>query len=137
MTSYRFSISPKERIVGRFLGKVRRELQKAFAEERGRGLSQAEIARELGVGRSVINRQLMGTENMTMRRVAELAWAMGRDPDFVARKREVRAGANYHEEPAQKPNVQATNAVTGPTTVPSSAGARPTGGNAYVIKAAA
>jgi hypothetical protein len=95
VTSYRFSIDPKERKVGRFLGKVRRELQRAFEEEKSdRRLTQAEIGRLLHVDRSVINRQLMGTENMTLRRVAEFAWVLGRDLHFSLKKPVAPIGTN-------------------------------------------
>ncbi len=88
MTSYVFDIGEKARTVSRFIGHVRSELQKAFIAERAiRKLTQQQIANELGVNRSVINRQLMGTDNITLRRVAEFAWVLGWDIDFVLRKR--------------------------------------------------
>jgi transcriptional regulator with XRE-family HTH domain len=114
MTSYRFSSAPKERKVGRFLGRVRRELQAAFAEEKtSHNLTQAQIARELGVDRSVINRQLMGTENLTLRRIGELAWAMGRDIHFSLVKPTVPIGLNSHPQtdPAQ-PNTPSSKIDT-------------------------
>jgi len=40
----------------------------------------------LGEHRSVINRQLTGLENLTLRRVAELAWALGWDIVFELRR---------------------------------------------------
>ena len=88
MISYVFDIGEKTRRVSRFIGHVRSELQKAFiAEKATRKLTQQQIANEIGVNRSVINRQLMGTENITLRRVAEFAWVLGWDIDFVLRKR--------------------------------------------------
>jgi transcriptional regulator with XRE-family HTH domain len=70
-------------------------VQKAFAEEKAaRNLTQAEIARALGVDRSVINRQLMGTENLTVRRIGELAWALGRDLNFSLTKPVARMHCN-------------------------------------------
>lgn len=62
---------------------VRRTIQKALAEEeKKRGLKQTDIARAIGVHRSVINRELKGRKDITLGRVAELAWAMGRVPVF-------------------------------------------------------
>lgn len=114
MTSYRLSIDPKSRKVGRFLGSVRREIIKAFAEEKSsRNLSQADIARELGVHRSVINRQLMGTENMTLRRVGEFAWALGRELQFSLVKPADRAGANQlHDRKVNVPSATTTMTTT-------------------------
>lgn len=123
MTSYHFSLSPKDRKVGRFLGKVRRELQKAFSEERdSQKLSQADIARALGVHRSVINRQLVGTENLTLSRVAELAWAMGRELDFSLVKPKLQLGINSSRNfKVDKPNTPSSDLKFGEVTASSSA----------------
>jgi transcriptional regulator with XRE-family HTH domain len=83
MTSFRISLTPSKRVAGRFVSSVRRAIQKALAEEqRDSGLTQSDIARKIGVHRSVINRQIQGREDMTLSRVAELAWALGRKPVF-------------------------------------------------------
>jgi DNA-binding IclR family transcriptional regulator len=83
MPSFQIAIEPNRRAAARFVGQVRRALQKAFAEEqKKRGLSQADIARALGVNRSVINRELKGFKDITLGRVAELAWVLGRSPAF-------------------------------------------------------
>jgi len=104
MPSFQISISRTKRTGGRFAAKVRRELQKAFAEEqRARGLKQADLARELGVHRSVVNRQLIGVENLTLVRVGELAEALGREPDFILRKPESAIGANHIAIRSQSP----------------------------------
>jgi transcriptional regulator with XRE-family HTH domain len=94
MTSFRIAVSPSKRVAGRFIALVRRELLKAFAEEKAcRGLSQADIAREIEVHRSVINRELRGLADITLGRVGELAYAMGRRPvltlERIALSREV------------------------------------------------
>lgn len=87
MTSYLFDIGGKKRAAARFIGHVRRELQRALvAEKATRKLTQQSIAKLIGVNRSVINRQLMGYENLTLRRVAELAWALGWEIVFELRK---------------------------------------------------
>lgn len=87
MTSYVFDIGEKARKASRFIGHVRMELQKALvAEKAARKITQQQIANQIGVNRSVINRQLTGTENLTLRSVAELAWALGWDIDFALKK---------------------------------------------------
>ena len=89
MPSYLYDIGEQGRAVSRFIAHVRSELQKAYAQERTeRKLTQQKIATTLGVNRSVINRQLMGLENMTVRSVAELAWAIGWTPNFSVSKYE-------------------------------------------------
>lgn len=81
--SFRISISPSRRAATRFIADVRRELQEAFAHEETKGnagISQADVARAVGVNRSVINRELRGHANISIGRIAELAWALGRKP---------------------------------------------------------
>ena len=77
MVSFQISLTPSRRAAGRFINEVRRKLQKALVEEAERtGLTQSDIARELNVHRSVINRELRGYKDITLGRVAELAHAM-------------------------------------------------------------
>ncbi|MBR1148369.1 helix-turn-helix transcriptional regulator [Bradyrhizobium sp. AUGA SZCCT0431] len=79
MTSFQITIEPHQRAAGRFIGSVRRGLQKAYAEaKKNNGLKQSDIARTIGVHRSVINRELTGLKDMTLGRVAELAHILGR-----------------------------------------------------------
>jgi plasmid maintenance system antidote protein VapI len=83
MTSFRIGISPNRRAAARFVARVRRVLQRALVEERERtGINQSKIAQSLDVHRSVISRELNGLQDITLGRVAELAWAMGREIDF-------------------------------------------------------
>lgn len=99
MPSFQISISPSRRAAGRFIGLVRRALQRALVEEqRKSGLTQAEVARRIGVHRSVINRELQGRKDLTMGRVAELAWAMGRKPIFTLDAVTVGVGQNITVE---------------------------------------
>lgn len=87
MTSFVYDIGEKERAGSRFIAHVRSEVQDAFLEEKKlRKITQQQLATKLGVNRSVVNRQLMGLDKMTLRSVAELLWAMGWDPEFKATK---------------------------------------------------
>jgi len=98
MPSFRIAIDPNRKAAARFVQQVRRALQRAFIEEQEkRGISQAEIARLLGVHRSVINRELKGFKDITLGRVGELAWALGRIPEFSVAKQIHVAGANHSE----------------------------------------
>ena len=88
MTSFRITISPSDRVAGRFVGNVRRSLQKVLAvESKKRPLTQSDLARAIGVDRSVISREIRGHRDITLGRVAQLAWAMGRNAviDFPQR----------------------------------------------------
>lgn len=95
MTSFQLTITPSRRVAARFINKVRRSIQKALIEEkRARGLTQSEIARQIGVHRSVINREIRGYKDITLGRVAELANALGREPMFELKRPEFPVGTN-------------------------------------------
>ncbi len=99
MVSYRVDISPRSRRVGRFIARVRNELLKAVDEERrGSRLNQQAIAEKLEQKRSVINRQLSGEDHITLRSVAELSWALGREINFELRKPVEENGQNINME---------------------------------------
>jgi predicted XRE-type DNA-binding protein len=96
MTSLIYDIGERPRTASRFISHVRSELQGALIKEKKkRKLTQQAIAKILGVNRSVINRQFVGTENLTLRSVAELAWALGYDVDFKLSKVEIDIGDNF------------------------------------------
>lgn len=78
--SFQIISSPNKRVAARFVLKARRSLQALLAATPE--ITQAEIARKLGVNRSVINRQLNGLQDISMARYAELAWALGAVPDI-------------------------------------------------------
>lgn len=95
--SFRITISPSKRAAGRFIEAVRRSLLKALEEESAdSGLSQSDVARSIGIDRSVVHRELRGHKDITLGRVAELAWAMGRKTELTLPKQQdsVVAGAN-------------------------------------------
>ena len=85
--SYELKISPKDRAASRLISSVRRSLtMAALSSKMDDGISQQSIADKIGVNRSVINRLLKGTANLTIRTVAEIAWALGYEVIFVIRK---------------------------------------------------
>lgn len=91
-----FDIGDRARKVSRFIAHVRSELQRALMEEKAtRKVTQQSIAEKLGVNRSVVNRQFKGEENLTLRSVGDLAWALGWELDFHLRKSEAREGDNF------------------------------------------
>jgi transcriptional regulator with XRE-family HTH domain len=90
------SKSRKDRIAVRFLGHVHAVLSRAALQVREKhGVTQAQVARELGVDRSVITRLLAGAGNPTVRTIGELAGALGYRPELVLHEIESRPGANH------------------------------------------
>jgi hypothetical protein len=95
MPSFQISITPNRRAAVRFIGGVRRKILRVLEEEnKKRGLKQTDLARAIGVHRSVINRELNGKKDMTLGRVAELGWALGRVPTFDLPEHTTNDGSN-------------------------------------------
>ncbi len=95
MTSFHFDIGERARHAGRFIGRVRGELLRALAEKKAKaGLPQQVLAEKIGVERSLINRQLAGESNLTLRSLADLAWAMDMEISFELKKPVAKAGQN-------------------------------------------
>lgn len=110
MTSFQISLTRSRREATRFVNRVRRQLQKALAEEHAKsGLTQSEIARLIGVHRSVINREIQGYQDLTLGRVAELACAMGRRAKLELPEIAPKHGANIEQEALV--NVSSTNSA--------------------------
>ncbi len=91
--SFRLKLSPKETAAVDFISDVRDELWAVILRERKqRKITQQAIAELIGVHRSVINRELSGHANLTLRRIAELAWAVGYTPTISFEKNEAPLG---------------------------------------------
>lgn len=125
--SYKFgSKTRKDRIAARFVGHVHAVLSRAALEVREeQGVTQAQVARELGVDRSFITRLLSGAGNPTVRTIGELAGALGYRPELVLHKVDVRPGANHGAF-----QVKAVTAAGGATVVFSPRQSSASGGNA-------
>lgn len=94
--SYQLKVPQHRRVAARFVGKVRRSLQRALVQNPE--VSRSDIARELEVHRSVITRQFQGTADISLGRVAEIASVLGYRPQFSLEKIESRDGSNLSAE---------------------------------------
>ena len=90
--SFRMQISARSRTAGRFISAVHREIQRAFARSE---MTQQELATRLEVNRATVNKRLLGEENLTLRSIADLGWAMGLEPHFELRSPPAGAWRNY------------------------------------------
>jgi transcriptional regulator with XRE-family HTH domain len=98
MTFYRFDVGARSRKAGRLIGRIREELLKALTEEKDAGLTQQELARRLDVRRSLLNRQLSGESGLSLRSLADIAWALDREISFELRRPIESAGQNIAPE---------------------------------------
>ena len=84
--SYQLKLDGKSRKAARFISMLQKKIQQALVDS---GKSQQEVAKILDVDRSVINRRLTSSANLTCRSIAEFAFAFDKDIvfDFVDRGR--------------------------------------------------
>jgi hypothetical protein len=96
VTSFHFDIGGRARHAGRFIGRVRGELLRALSQRKGEGrLPQQVLAEKLGIKRSVINQQLAGETDLSLRSLADLAWAMDMEISFELKRPAAEAGQNH------------------------------------------
>lgn len=95
--SFRMQIDPRSRKAARFISSVQKQIQAAYLRASKRGLNQQAIAQSLGVDRSTVNKRLLGTSNLTLRSISDLAWAMGESVRLVIEPNmENVPGRNYN-----------------------------------------
>lgn len=114
MSAYVFDVGARSRAAARFIARVRSEILTAIGEERAAtALNQQGVAKQLGKRRTEINRQLTGEAPFTLRAVAELSWALGREISFELHRPLVNPGQNLNAEMTtvewRKPRVIAAN----------------------------
>ena len=99
MSSYIVDVGPRSRAVSRFVARVRSEILTAISEERQvSAVNQHKLAEQLKKKRADINRQLTGEAPLTLRSIAELSWALGREINFELHKPATSAGQNLNTE---------------------------------------
>tara|TARA_R110002110_G_scaffold137735_1_gene323068 strand:+ start:4335 stop:4658 length:324 start_codon:yes stop_codon:yes gene_type:complete len=94
---------------------LQKKIQKAFVAT---GKTQQEVAKKLGVDRSVINRRLTGSANLTARSLAEFAYAFDKDIyiEFVDSPRMKRSNVTKSNDYVLKLQNQSTSSASGTST---------------------
>lgn len=82
MTFLNFEIDEKDLAAAKFIGETRRGLVAALIEAKKDNpeICQAEVARLLGMDKGSLSKILNGHGNMTLRKIGEIAWALGLEP---------------------------------------------------------
>ncbi|WP_320188247.1 XRE family transcriptional regulator [Agrobacterium rosae] len=91
---------PKDQASAVFVGQVGKHLQRAVVAS---GASQNEIAERLGVNKSHVSRSLSGFNNLTLKTLAEFAWALDSTVKIVISPKEI--------EEVQAPEVGNSNVI--------------------------
>jgi transcriptional regulator with XRE-family HTH domain len=85
-------LDPKSRKSAKFISMLQKKIQKALLDS---GKTQQEIASILGVDRSVVNRRLKGSANLTARSIAEFAFALDKDVKIEFSNMDVSIHTNW------------------------------------------
>ncbi|UOA32556.1 hypothetical protein DSM110093_02356 [Sulfitobacter sp. DSM 110093] len=109
--SYQLKIDPKSRKSARFISRLQKVIQKALIES---GKTQQEVAEVLGVDRSVVNRRLKGSANLTARSIAEFAYALDKDVSIEFLDKKVSEKTNWTISKEKLINVQVECARSAP-----------------------
>jgi transcriptional regulator with XRE-family HTH domain len=118
--SFRIKIDPRSAKYAIFSQRVRDEIVKAISQEiAAQNLSQAGLAHKIGVSPSVVTRRLTGKANLTLRSIADFAWALDRNIVFHFKTPEQNVEASFtcperHDNPVFDPpkiNVVVVNKV--------------------------
>jgi transcriptional regulator with XRE-family HTH domain len=80
--SFQINLSDRSRVAARFIRRVHREIQNGFSHRAKSGLTQQSLAKKLDVNRATVNKRLLGRDNLTLRSIADLAWALDLEIDF-------------------------------------------------------
>lgn len=91
--SYRMKIDPKSRKAAKFISRLQKKIQAALVQS---GKTQQEVADILGVDRSVVNRRLKGSANLTARSIAEFAHAFDKEVEISFVEKKVSQDKNWH-----------------------------------------
>lgn len=110
--SYQIKLDPKSRKTARFISLLQKKIQKAFVAT---GKTQQEVATILGVDRSVINRRLTGSANLTARSIAEFAYAFDKDVyiEFVDHPRAKQANVAKSSDHVLQLQTEVTGRASG------------------------
>jgi transcriptional regulator with XRE-family HTH domain len=77
--SYQLKLSRRSLKSARFISRLHSTIQKALIES---GKTQQQVAHELGVDRSVVNRRLKGSANLTARSISDFAYVLGKEVEI-------------------------------------------------------
>lgn len=86
--SFQMPTNARARVSGRFARRVEKELQQALINS---GLRQIEVADKLGVDKSIVNRRLTGRANLTIKSIADFAWATDHEIHFSLKPKTLQA----------------------------------------------
>lgn len=92
--SFRINLSDRSKVSARFIRRVHREIQKAFSKRAAEGVTQQQLALKLDVHRATVNKRLLGQDNLTLRSIADLAWALDHDINLEMTPKTKHVGSN-------------------------------------------
>jgi hypothetical protein len=90
--SYQLKVSRRSLKAARLISRLQSAFQKALVES---GKTQQQVALELGVDRSVVNRRLKSSANLTARSMSDFAYVLGKDIEIKLIDPHTPKGSNW------------------------------------------
>lgn len=100
--SYQMRNDERSRKAGRFIARVHKAIQNAVTRS---GFKQNDIAIKLELDRSIVNRRILGQTNLTLRSIADFAWALDHDIIFDLVPRAVGREVNRPDREIAPPQI--------------------------------
>jgi predicted XRE-type DNA-binding protein len=93
--SFLFELDPRQEAAADLIADIGRQLQTLHEDRQATGkLTQQDIATRLGVDRARVNKCLSGYNNLTLRTLAELVWAMDGEIEVTIRLPQAAGGTS-------------------------------------------
>ncbi|KLN61875.1 hypothetical protein WH96_06260 [Kiloniella spongiae] len=107
MNSYKYKIDPRDGAYIKSLNKVHFEWANIIEDFKSQGVTISDLAKKLGVNKSVLSRRFKGESNVTLKSLSDIAWLSGKDLEIKYTDRSSqsnRVGTKYINEQNTKSN---------------------------------
>ncbi|WP_354669149.1 helix-turn-helix transcriptional regulator [Rhizobium sp. S163] len=105
--SFRFDVGARARSASRLIGNIRSDIIAAVVRHRtAENVSQQRLAESIGISRADLNSYLSGQKDLTLRSLADIAFALNKEIVVELRDPESGSKGNYFDEPSLVPTAR-------------------------------
>jgi transcriptional regulator with XRE-family HTH domain len=105
--SFRFDVGARARSASRLIGNIRSDIIAAVVRHRtAENVSQQRLAESIGISRADLNSYLSGQKDLTLRSLADIAFALNKEIVVELRDPESGSKGNYFDAPSLVPTAR-------------------------------
>jgi|AraplaMF_Col_mLB_1032019.scaffolds.fasta_scaffold01067_17 transcriptional regulator with XRE-family HTH domain len=105
--SFRFDVGARARSASRLIGNIRSDIIAAVVRHRtAENVSQQRLAESIGISRADLNSYLSGQKDLTLRSLADIAFALNKEIVVELRDPESGSKGNYFDAPSLAPTAR-------------------------------